>query len=292
MSKLVLRSDNWPNYKLLMRMDKPIGTLLLLWPCFWALWLASEGIPSIALIMVFAAGVLVMRSAGCVINDYADRHIDGYVKRTENRPLVNGSVTYKEARQLFMLLILIAFALALTLSWQTIVLSFVALILASVYPFMKRHTHLPQVVLGAAFSWSMPMAYMAASGSLPAVLWVLYLANLTWTVAYDTMYAMVDREDDIKIGVKSTAILFGQLDRLAVLLLQLTTLLLLVWVGQTLDLSFIFYFSLVLAAGLFGYQQWLIRARQREACFTAFLNNNYVGMVIFIGIVGHYVFLP
>ena len=288
MSALLLNRTNWPNYKLLMRMDKPIGSYLLLWPCFWALWLASGGIPSLLHLLVFGAGVFVMRSAGCVINDYADRNFDGHVERTKNRPIVSGKVSPTEALQLFAALILCGFMLVLTLGWQTVMLSFVALLLAASYPFMKRYTHLPQVVLGAAFSWSMPMAYMAVTGTLPIELWMLYLANLLWTVAYDTLYGMVDREDDLKIGVKSTAILFGQYDRAVVMLLQGLTLFILAWVGHNLQMSAIFNLSLLVVAGLFGYQQWLVRHRDRDACFKAFLHNNYVGMVVFVGIAGHY----
>lgn len=288
MSMLLVSAKNWSNYKLLMRMDKPIGSLLLLWPCFWALWFASNGMPSILHLLVFAAGVFVMRSAGCVINDYADRKVDGHVDRTKNRPIVNGSVQAKEALQLFILLLVVALALVLLLNWQTVLLSLVAVLLAACYPFMKRYTHLPQVVLGAAFSWSMPMAYMAVTEQIPLVLWWLYMANLCWTVAYDTMYAMVDRDDDVKIGVKSTAILFGQYDKAMVLLLQVVTLAILIFVGQTLFLSSPYYLSLVVAAALFAYQQWLIRHREPSACFKAFLHNNYVGMVVFVGIVGHY----
>ncbi|NQZ10721.1 MAG: 4-hydroxybenzoate octaprenyltransferase [Algicola sp.] len=289
MSAIELKTGNWPNYKLLMRMDKPIGTYLLLWPCLWALWLASEGIPSLLHLFVFCSGVFVMRSAGCVINDYADRKIDGHVKRTQNRPIVAGKVTPTEALQLFFALIVMGFVLVLLLNWQTVALSVVALLLAFCYPFMKRYTHLPQVVLGAAFGWSMPMAYMAVTEQLPAQLWWLYIANLCWTVAYDTLYAMVDRDDDIKIGVKSTAIMFGQYDKAAVLLLQIITLVILALIGQSLALSAIFYVSLVVSAGFFGYQQWLIRHREKGACFVAFLNNNYVGMIVFAGIAGHFI---
>lgn len=289
MSALLLNKNNWPNYKLLMRMDRPIGTYLLLWPTFWALWLAAQGIPSVVHLFVFTAGVFVMRSAGCVINDYADRDFDGHVERTKSRPIVAGLVSPKEALQLFFALIICGFLLVLLLNWQTIALSVVALVLAAIYPFMKRYTHLPQIVLGAAFSWAMPMAFMATQGELPGYLWLLYLANLTWTVAYDTMYAMVDRDDDLKIGVKSTAILFGQYDKAAVLVLQLVTLLLLFLVAQSVQLSAIFYLSLIAVTALFGYQQYLIRDRQGPGCFTAFLNNHIVGMILFAGIAGHYV---
>lgn len=291
MSKILLSANNWPNYKLLMRADKPIGSLLLLWPCFWALWLASDGLPSLLHLFVFGCGVVVMRSAGCVINDYADRKVDGQVKRTKDRPIVNGSVKPAEAIQLFVALSLVALALVLLLNWQTIVLSVVGLFLAFCYPFMKRYTYFPQVVLGAAFSWSMPMAYMAVTEQLPAQIWWLYAANLCWTVAYDTMYAMVDRDDDINIGVKSTAVLFGRMDRLVVCLLQVVTLVILYGIGKTLDLSLIYNLSIVLAGIMFAYQQWHIRKRERNRCFEAFLHNNYVGMVIFVGIAGHYVLL-
>ena len=208
-------------YKQLMRTDKPIGTLLLLWPTYWALWLANGGLPSWHLFVVFSLGVFVMRSAGCVINDFADRKIDGAVKRTATRPLALGKVSAGEALSLFLGLILIAFVLVLTLNWQTIVLSFGALALASCYPFMKRYTHLPQVVLGAAFSWSIPMAFMASQQQVPMIAWWLFAANLIWTVAYDTMYAMVDRDDDLKLGVKSTAVLFADNDRVIIAALNI-----------------------------------------------------------------------
>lgn len=288
MTQLLLNTNNWPNYKLLMRMDKPIGSYLLLWPTLWALWIASEGVPSLLPLTVFCLGVFVMRSAGCVINDYADREFDGHVERTRSRPIVSGKVQAKEALQLFMALISIGFMLVLMLNWQTIALSVVGLLLAASYPFMKRYTHLPQIVLGAAFSWSMPMAFMAVTLALPSHMWLLYIANLTWTVAYDTMYAMVDREDDLKIGVKSTAILFGPFDKAAVFVLQLVTLALMVGVAQSLEFSAIFYLSLVAAGGCFAYQQYLIHKRVGADCFKAFLHNNYVGLIIFVGIAGHY----
>lgn len=288
MSRLLLNRANWTNYQLLMRMDKPIGSYLLLWPTCWALWLASGGLPELMPLVIFMLGVFVMRSAGCVINDYADRDFDGSVERTKNRPMAAGTVQPKEALQLFVALIAAGFALVLMLNWQTIVLSLVALLLASCYPFMKRYTYFPQVVLGAAFSWSIPMAFMAITGELPIVLWLLYAANLCWTVAYDTMYGMVDRDDDIKLGLKSTAIFFGRLDRLMVLLLQIITLGLLFWVGLLWQLSAVYFVALMVAGGLFGYQQWLIRHRDTAGCFTAFLNNNLVGLVIFIGIMAHY----
>ncbi|WP_321408405.1 4-hydroxybenzoate octaprenyltransferase [Tolumonas auensis] len=274
----------WQPYWQLARLDKPIGTLLLLWPTLWALWLASVGVPSFSLLLIFTAGVFVMRSAGCVINDYADRKFDGYVKRTASRPLPAGRLTAVRALLFFLLLVLIAFVLVWQLNQFTIYLSVGGLLLAAIYPFMKRVTSLPQVVLGMAFSWAIPMAYGAVAGQLTVTTWLLFLANLVWTIAYDTMYAMVDRDDDLKIGVKSTAILFGQNDRLYIALLQLGTLILLAIIGWLEQLTVSYYFSLLLAAGLFIYQQWLIRHRQRDACFRAFLNNNWVGMLIFAGI--------
>ena len=271
-------------YHRLMRTDKPIGALLLLWPTLWALWLATPGVPPLWILAVFVAGVWLMRAAGCVVNDYADRKFDGHVKRTAGRPLPSGQVTGKEARVLFIVLVLLSFLLVLTLNTMTILLSVAALALAWVYPFMKRYTHLPQVVLGAAFGWAIPMAWAAVSESLPLVCWLVFCANICWTVAYDTQYAMVDRDDDLKIGVKSTAILFGRFDKLIIGLLQLATLLLMAWVGMLLQLNVAFYGTLLLAAGLFIYQQTLIAQRERPACFKAFLNNNYVGFVLFLGV--------
>ncbi|WP_210507067.1 4-hydroxybenzoate octaprenyltransferase [Pantoea ananatis] len=274
----------WQAYSRLMRIDKPIGALLLLWPTLWALWLAKMAVPPLHILAVFVAGVFVMRAAGCVINDYADRKVDGHVERTKHRPLASGAVTAKEAKYLFVVLGLIAFALVLSMNLMTIMLSVVGLALAWVYPFMKRYTHLPQVVLGAAFGWAIPMAWSAVSESLPLVCWLVFLANICWTVAYDTQYAMVDRDDDLKIGVKSTAILFGRYDKFIIGLLQLVTLVLMAWVGMILDLNGAFYWTLLLAGGLFVYQQKLIAERDRQACFRAFLNNNYVGLVLFLGV--------
>jgi 4-hydroxybenzoate polyprenyltransferase len=279
-----LHFNKWQAYSRLMRIDKPIGTLLLLWPTLWALWLADMAIPPLPVLLVFVAGVFVMRAAGCVINDFADRKVDGHVERTKHRPLASGAVTSREARLLFVVLALVAFALVLTMNLMTILLSVVGLALAWVYPFMKRYTHLPQVVLGAAFGWAIPMAWAAVSESLPLVCWLVFFANICWTVAYDTLYAMVDRDDDVKIGVKSTAILFGRFDKLIIGLLQLATLLLMAWVGMLLQLNAAFYWTLMLAAALFVYQQKLIVRRERPACFKAFLNNNYVGLVLFLGV--------
>ncbi|MEC6883270.1 4-hydroxybenzoate octaprenyltransferase [Photobacterium piscicola] len=268
----------------LARFDRPIGSLLLLWPTLWALFLAGDGFPKLDVLVVFVLGVVFMRAAGCVINDFADRNVDGYVKRTANRPMPSGKVSEREALGLFILLVLVSFLLVLTMNNLTIMLSVVAVILAAAYPFMKRYTHLPQLVLGAAFGWSIPMAYAAQSGALPAVAWLLFAANILWTIAYDTLYAMVDRDDDLKVGIKSTAILFGRFDKLIVGLLQLATIMLLIAIGGILQLNQGYYWALLLASALFVYQQMLIQGRQREQCFKAFLNNNYVGMVIFIGI--------
>lgn len=274
--------------KQITRMDKPIGTYLLLWPTYWALWIASDGWPTLHMLFVFSLGVFLMRSAGCIINDYADRNIDGAVKRTQQRPLVTGALSSSEAIQLFIAFVLVAFALVLTLSHYTIALSFVALILAASYPFMKRFTHFPQVVLGAAFSWGMIMAFAEEQGYIPLVAWLLFLANVLWTVAYDTMYAMVDRDDDLEIGVKSTAIIFGHYDKRIILFLQLMTLALLFSVGDILAFGWPYQLSLVAAAGFFCYQQILIAGRERERCFQAFLNNHYVGLIIFIGVTVEY----
>ena len=272
----------------LIRFDRPIGTLLLLWPTLWALWIAAGGIPDFSLLAIFVAGTFLTRSAGCIINDLADRRMDGAVKRTSGRPLVTGAVTGKEELVLFVALVLHAFALVLFTNALTIALSLVAVLLASTYPFMKRYTHLPQVILGMAFSWGIPMAFAAQSGELPAALWLLFLGNLWWIVAYDTKYAMVDRDDDIPAGIKSTAILFGRHDRLAIAVLQLMCLLTLYLAGRAFALGAWFNLALLVCAGLFGYQQYLIRNRERDACFRAFLHNNWVGMAIFAGIALHY----
>ena len=266
------------------RFDKPIGSYLLLWPTYWALWIASDGAPSLHLFFVFTLGVFVMRSAGCVINDFADRHVDGKVKRTQQRPLVSGLMTSREAIILFFCLIFIALMLVLTLSDYTIALSLVAVLLATSYPFMKRYTQLPQVVLGAAFSWGMIMAFAEAKGDIPPVAWLLFSANILWTVAYDTMYAMVDRDDDLKIGVKSTAILFGKHDKRIIGFLQLLVLALFFTIGEIQAFGWPYQLSIVVCAGFFCYQQMLIANRQREACFQAFLNNHWVGLIMFFGI--------
>lgn len=276
--------DKLHSYLQLMRLDKPIGTLLLLWPTLWALFSAAQGFPPVKELLIFVLGVVFMRSAGCVINDYADRHIDGHVKRTAQRPLATGRVTEKEAKTLFFSLIVCAFFLVLNLNGYTIFLSIIAVLLASVYPFMKRYTHLPQFVLGMAFGWSIPMAFGAINESLPLECWLLFFANLAWTVAYDTQYAMVDRDDDLRIGVKSTAILFAQYDNKIIALLQALSLGLLITYGAIKGFTYTYYIALALTAGLFIYQCKLTRLREREACFKAFLNNNYVGLGILISI--------
>lgn len=275
-------------YATLMRLNRPIGIYLVLWPTLWALWLAAGGIPSTKNLIIFVIGVVLMRSAGCVINDYADRNIDGHVERTKSRPLVTGEVSEKEALILFIALVALSFALVLLTNQFTILLSFGAVFLAMLYPFMKRYTHMPQVVLGAAFAWAIPMAFAAEINLIESKVWLLYTAVLVWTVMYDTLYAMVDREDDLKVGVKSTAILFGEQDRLVVASLQFMTIFALGLVGQRYDLGAIYKVSLLAAAALFIYQQYLIAERKPEQCFKAFLNNNYVGIVVFIGIVGDY----
>jgi 4-hydroxybenzoate polyprenyltransferase len=280
---LALKRQHWRYYLQLMRIEKPIGTYLLLWPTWWALWLAAEGVPSFHLLLIFSLGVVLMRAAGCVINDYADRHWDGAVERTRQRPLASGVVQSAEALQLFVLLLLLSASLLLWLNWQTVMLSLVALVLASVYPFMKRYTHLPQVVLGAAFSWGMPMAFMAIQLQLPAIVWLLYLANLLWTVAYDTYYALVDRPDDLKVGIKSTAILFGRNALPLIVLLQSISLLLLAAVGYLAQLHWVYFLSLMGAGGCFVYQYRLAK-QSRQGCFAAFLHNHYVGMLVFSGI--------
>ena len=283
-----INSNKLDAYIRLMRLDKPVGIYLLLWPTLWALIMAAGGLPAIDITLIFVAGVVVMRSAGCIINDYADRKVDGAVDRTSSRPLVTGEATEKEALGLFALLIVIAFGLVLLLNWQTIALSLVALLLASSYPFMKRYTHLPQVVLGAAFGWAIPMAFMAINETVPIWGWMLFAANLSWTVAYDTMYAMVDRNDDVKIGIKSTAILFGRFDKAIIVVLQVLTLVLLAATGLLISANWPYYLALVLSAGLFVRQYFQIRQRQRNDCFKAFLENHYVGLIITLGLLANY----
>lgn len=276
-------------YAQLVRLDRPIGIYLLLWPTLWALWIASGGMPPLGILAVFIAGVVLMRSAGCAINDYADRDFDGHVTRTRNRPLATGQVSPKEALAVFMVLSLLAFLLVLQLNALTIAMSVVAVLLAASYPFMKRFHHLPQAHLGAAFAWGIPMAFTAVTGQLPPLgAWLLFLATLVWTVAYDTMYAMYDRADDLKIGVKSTAILFGHYDRLIIGILQATALALLLAVGWLQNLGVWYGLGLLAAAGFALYQQWLIRKRDPQASLRAFLNNHWLGMAVFLGLAMDY----
>ncbi len=269
---------------MLMRLHKPIGILLLLWPTLWALWIAAAGWPHAGVLTVFVLGVILMRSAGCVINDYADRKFDPHVQRTKDRPLASGKVSPREALILFVILCLLAFALVLTMNRLTIGLAFVGAFLAATYPFMKRYTHFPQVYLGAAFGWAVPMAYAAQTGEIGRIAWLLFIATVLWATVYDTMYGMVDRDDDLKIGVKSTAILFGTADRLIIGILQVLLLLDLVLIGNQAALGLYYYFGLVVAAALALYQQYLIRNREPALCFQAFLNNNWFGAAIFCGI--------
>lgn len=269
----------------LMRMHRPIGTLLLLWPTMWALWLAGDGQPSLAVVIIFIAGTFLMRAAGCVINDYADRHIDSEVKRTRDRPLANAELSIPQVFGLFVLLLLLSLALVLQLNRHAQLVSLFAVGIAGFYPFTKRFTHLPQLFLGIAFSMGIPMAYAALTESIPLEAWLLFTANFAWTVAYDTQYAMVDRDDDIRIGVKSTAILFGKYDNLIIGLLHLACLAVLAFLGWQRGLSWYFYIGLGAALGLAIYQQYLCKHRERERCFRAFLNNNWFGAMIFFGLV-------
>ncbi|MBT4518517.1 MAG: 4-hydroxybenzoate octaprenyltransferase [Halieaceae bacterium] len=276
----------------LIRFNKPIGTLLLLWPTMGALWIAAKGVPDYSLLAIFIAGTFLMRSAGCIVNDMADRNLDGAVARTVDRPLVTGAISLGEAVIFAALLCLLAFGLVLLTNTLTVFLSLVAVLLTSVYPFMKRHTNLPQIVLGAAFSWGIPMAFAAQMGYLPAEMWLLYFGNLLWTIVYDTEYAMVDRADDLKVGIRSTAILFGDADRMIIGCLQGMCLLAFFLAGQRFGLGTSYTLALVVVIALFGYQQYLIRQRQPAACFKAFKHNNWVGIAVFIGIVLNYPLTP
>lgn len=276
------------NYWRLIRADRPIGIYLLLWPALWALWFAARGVPPIWTLLVFVLGTALMRSAGCAINDYADRDLDGQVERTAQRPLATGLITPREAVGVFIVLSLAAFALVLTLNIKTIAHSFVAVSLAAIYPFTKRYTHMPQLVLGLAFGWAVPMAFTALQNQIPPIAWVLFAATVLWALIYDTMYAMVDRGDDLAVGIKSTAILFGLYDRMVIGMLQLLMLGLLWQAGQMAGRGVLFDLGLLGGVALFGYQQWLIRGRERAACFRAFLNNHYFGMLVFAGLVADY----
>jgi len=276
------------HYWRLVRADRPIGIYLLLWPALWALWIAAGGMPPWWILLVFVLGTVLMRSAGCAINDFADRDFDGHVARTAQRPLATGAVSPREAVMVFVVLSLLAFALVLTLNVRTIAYSFVAVALAASYPFMKRYTHMPQLFLGMAFGWAVPMAFSALQDQTPPVAWVLFAATVVWALIYDTMYAMVDREDDLKVGVKSTAILFGRQDRVVIGLLQLLMLVLLWRVGEMSGRGWVYQGGLCGGAALFAYHQWLLREREPAACFHAFLHNHYFGMLVFLGLLGDY----
>jgi 4-hydroxybenzoate polyprenyltransferase len=267
-------------YAELIRFDKPIGVYLLLWPTLWALAIAGRGSPDLWVLMVFVVGVFLMRSAGCAINDYADRNIDRHVARTKERPLTSGRISEKEALLVFVVLSLLAFLLVLSLNWFTIWLSIGGLLLAATYPFMKRLHYLPQVHLGAAFGWAVPMAFAAQTESLPKLAWLLYVAAVIWAVTYDTMYSMADREDDVKIGLKSTAMIIGLFQALMILTLWLA--------GSELEFTELYFYALGLASLLMIYEQYLIVYRVPENCFRAFLHNHWIGAIVFFGIMGHY----
>jgi 4-hydroxybenzoate polyprenyltransferase len=283
-----MNQETLKNYFYLMRLHKPVGILLLLWPTLWALWLASNGKPNGLVLSIFIIGVVLMRSAGCIINDIADRKIDPQVRRTSLRPLATGVITVRAAAILFCVLLLAAFLLVLCFNRLTICLAFIGVALTMIYPLLKRVTHLPQVGLGFAFAWGVPMAFAAVTNSIPQGAWLLFLAALVWPISYDTIYAMVDRVDDMRIGVKSTAILFNDKTTVAVATFQVAFLMLLAYVGLAFDLSIYFYFGLLAAAGLFAYQQFLMQDGEPDNCFTAFLNNQWVGGIIFVGIVTSY----
>jgi 4-hydroxybenzoate polyprenyltransferase len=275
-------------YIRLTRLDRPIGIYLLLWPMLWAIWIAGEGRPEPLVLVVFISGTVLMRSAGCAINDYADRHFDPHVERTKQRPLAAGTITPKEALVIFATLSLIAFALVLLMNRLTILLAIPAALLAGSYPFMKRYTYLPQAYLGVAYGWGVPMAFAAQTGTVPQAAWLIFFATVVWALAYDTMYAITDRADDLKIGVKSSAILFGRFDRLIIGLLQLLVLALLVLTGLSFSLGSYYYLGLAAASVFFVYEQYLIRDRDPKLSFRAFLNNHYFGMTVFIGLAVDY----
>lgn len=268
----------------LARLDRPIGIYLLLWPTLFALWLAADGFPGWHLLIVFSLGTALTRSAGCIINDIADRDFDNKVQRTANRPLTTGQISLPEAVIFMLGLLFIALILVLTTNLYTLVLAFLAALVAAAYPLMKRYTYLPQVVLGIAFSFGIPMAFTAVNNEIPNVAWILMIANIIWTVAYDTEYAMVDRDDDLQVGIKSTAILFGDMDKLIIGALQLLYLIIMLLLVRLVELGWTYYMGLAVAAGLFVYQQFLIADRSKPGCFTAFLNNHWVGASCFTGL--------
>jgi 4-hydroxybenzoate polyprenyltransferase len=289
--------SKWPfirnrlvQYYYLVRFDKPVGILLLLWPVLWALWIAAEGAPDLNVLIIFIFGVIVMRSAGCVLNDLADRNLDLHVSRTRDRPITSGKVKPLEALGLISVLLIIAVYLVLNLNDLTFKLSFVAIFLAIIYPFMKRVTYLPQVFLGLAFAWAVPMAFAAQTNSVPEIAWLIFITAVLWAVVYDTMYAMADKEDDIKIGVKSTAILFDDADRIIIGSIQLMILFSQILTGTKLELGKYYFAGIACASLLSVYQQYLIKDRIPENCFRAFLNNQWYGMIIFAGVFLNYTF--
>ena len=277
LKKIKLKYDKFKQYLLLIRLNRPIGIFLLLWPTLWGLWIASEGFPNTKILVVFLFGVFLMRSAGCILNDIIDKDFDKFVSRTQNRPLASDKLSSIEAFIVAISLIFIAFLLVLTTNTLTVQLSFIAIILAGTYPFLKRHTYLPQFFLGLTFGWSIPMAFAATTNSIPKIAWLLLIANILWAVVYDTIYAMIDREDDLKIGIKSTAILFDDADRFIIGLIQSLVLIALIVIGQQASLNTIYYFSLIIGGGLFLYQSYLIRNRDPKKCMRAFLN--IIGLV-------------
>ena len=288
LKKIKLKYDKFKQYLLLIRLNRPIGIFLLLWPTLWGLWIASEGFPNTKILVVFLFGVFLMRSAGCILNDIIDKDFDKFVARTQNRPLASDKLSSIEAFIVAISLIFIAFLLVLTTNTLTVQLSFVAIILAGTYPFLKRHTYLPQFFLGLTFGWSIPMAFAATTNSIPKIAWLLLIANILWAVVYDTIYAMIDREDDLKIGIKSTAILFDDADRFIIGLIQSLVLIALIVIGQQASLNTIYYFSLIIGGCLFLYQLYLIRNRDQKKCMQAFLTNNWFGLVVFIGLFINY----
>ncbi len=279
---------NWNALWRLMRFDRPIGILLLLWPTLWALWIAGDGSPSVKNILIFCSGVVLMRAAGCIMNDIADRDFDPHVERTRCRPLAAGELTVRQALVTFVLVMLLAFGLVLMTNALTIKLAFAGALLASTYPFFKRWTHFPQVVLGLAFGWGIPMAFAAETGQVPVMAWLILLINVIWSLIYDTLYAMVDRDDDVSIGLKSTAILFGRYDLLILRLLKIWMITLLLLLGWIMAFSWPWYSGVAIAASLFVMQQYKVRNRSRDACFKAFLNNNWVGLAIWVGLLIDY----
>ena len=288
LKKIKLKYDKFKQYLLLIRLNRPIGIFLLLWPTLWGLWIASEGFPNTKILVVFLFGIFLMRSAGCILNDIIDKDFDKFVARTQNRPLASDKLSSIEAFIVAISLIFIAFLLVLTTNTLTVQLSFVAIILAGTYPFLKRHTYLPQFFLGLTFGWSIPMAFAATTNSIPKIAWLLLIANILWAVVYDTIYAMIDREDDLKIGIKSTAILFDDADIFIIGLIQSLVLIALIVIGQQASLNTVYYFSLIIGGCLFLYQLYLIRNRDQKKCMQAFLNNNWFGLVVFIGLFINY----